>query len=84
MGRAEFLRHTRAELLFIAKEWESSIVSRSTFDRNATLNAIANAFRQKGEFIELWQSEDGRRIPTREEAQKQFDEIEDFYKKGGD
>ena len=51
----DYLELTLKEKVFIMKAWESKLVSDSTHERNAVLNANANLNRKKGKkFIDLW------------------------------
>ena len=55
MSKSEYNEFTRAELLFIRKEWENKIVFDSTMTRDAVMNAEYNVNRKKGKkFRKLW------------------------------
>ena len=54
-SKSEYLDLTRREKAFIIKAWEDKLIRETTYNRNATLNAVSNALRKKSaRFVELW------------------------------
>lgn len=55
-SKSDYWELTPKDKLFIAKAQEDKVVRETTLTRNAVLNAVNNALRQKGKpFVELWQ-----------------------------
>lgn len=55
MTKSEYEQLTETEKLFIRKRYEQKFINETTWMRNATLNAINNAFRKKNKkFIDLF------------------------------
>ena len=54
-SKKEFMELTKRDKIFIRKAWEEKEVRESTFLRNAVMNAVSNAMRDKKQpFRELW------------------------------
>lgn len=81
-SKADYNALTPLEKAFILKAWESKLVSDTTYQRNAVLNAISNAFRKKGKkFIPLWKKKQ-KRI-NKEVAKDNLKLVENLEKQNG-
>lgn len=85
---------TKREKIFIRKAWEEKEVRESTFLRNAVMNAVANAMRdKKTPFRDLWKKKQKPvdfdaveiNLDVIEESNKKdgFDWVAEIYKANG-
>lgn len=73
---------TKREKIFIRKAWEEKEVRESTFMRNAVMNAVANAMRdKKAPFRDLWKKK--QKPVDFEEVEVSLDVVEESNKADG-
>ena len=93
-SKREFMELTKRDKIFIRKAWEEKEVRESTFLRNAVMNAVSNAMRDKKQpFRELWTKKNQPadfeiievNLETIEESNKtdNFDWVAEIYKANG-
>lgn len=93
-SKKEFMELTKRDKVFIRKAWEEKEVRESTFLRNAVMNAVSNAMRdRKQPFRELWTKKNQPanfeiievNLETIEESNKtdKFDWVAEIYKANG-
>ena len=93
-SKREFMELTKREKVFIRKAWEEKEVRESTFMRNAVMNAVANAMRdKKTPFRDLWKKKQKpvdfevveNNLDVVEESNKEdeFDWVAEIYKANG-
>ena len=93
-SKREFMELTKREKVFIRKAWEEKEVRASTFMRNAVMNAVANAMRdKKTPFRDLWKKKQKpvdfevveNNLDVVEESNKEdgFDWVAEIYKANG-
>lgn len=73
---------TKREKIFIRKAWEEKEVRESTFMRNAVMNAVANAMRdKKAPFRDLWKKK--QKPVDLDEVEVNLDVVEESNKADG-
>lgn len=93
-SKKDFMELTKRDKVFIRKAWEEKEVRESTFLRNAVMNAVSNAMRdRKQPFRELWTKKNQPanfeiievNLETIEESNKtdKFDWVAEIYKANG-
>lgn len=93
-SKREFMELTKREKVFIRKAWEEKEVRESTFMRNAVMNAVANAMRdKKTPFRDLWKKKQKPvdfevveiNLDAIEESNREdeFDWVAEIYKANG-
>lgn len=93
-SKKDFMELTKRDKVFIRKAWEEKEVRESTFLRNAVMNAVSNAMRdRKQPFRELWTKKNQPanfeiievNLATVEESNKtdKFDWVAEIYKANG-
>lgn len=93
-SKHDYMQLTKREKIFIRKAWEEKEVRESTFLRNAVMNAVLNAMRDKKQpFRELWNKKQKPvdhevvevNISVIEETTKKekFDWVAEIYKANG-
>lgn len=81
-SKRDFMELTKREKIFIRKAWEEKEVRESTFLRNAVMNAVANAMRdKKTPFRDLWKKK--QKPVDFGEVKIDLDVIEESNKKDG-
>ena len=90
----DYMELTKREKVFIRKAWEEKEVRESTFMRNAVMNAVANAMRdKKTPFKDLWKKKQKPvdfeaveiNLDAIEESNREdeFDWVAEIYKANG-
>ena len=93
-SKKDFMELTKRDKVFIRKAWEEKEVRESTFLRNAVMNAVSNAMRdRKQPFRELWTKKNQPanfeiievNLETIEESNQndKFDWVAEVYKANG-
>ena len=93
-SKRDFMELTKREKVFIRKAWEEKEVRESTFMRNAVMNAVANAMRdKKTPFRDLWKKKQKpvdfevveNNLDVVKESNKEdgFDWVAEIYKANG-
>ena len=93
-SKRDFMELTKREKIFIRKAWEEKEVRASTFMRNAVMNAVANAMRdKKTPFRDLWKKKQKpvdfevveNNLDAIEESNREdeFDWVAEIYKANG-
>ncbi len=81
-SKSDYNALTPLEKAFILKAWEAKLVSDTTYQRNAVLNAVSNAFRKKGKrFIPLWKKK--QKKINKEIAKDNLKLVESMEKENG-
>ena len=93
-SKRDYMELTKREKVFIRKAWEEKEVRESTFMRNAVMNAVANAMRdKKTPFKDLWKKKQKPvdfeaveiNLDAIEESNREdeFDWVAEIYKANG-